>query len=270
MAFLGTFTPFEPKTKFRFALQIGGSSSVLDQVPYYLCKAVTLPKISNNLIELKGINSKTYIKGRTEWEPITITLYDIIPESMDMSNDPHSLLYEWMMNHIDKQLDPRYAYEPDLGYKIDFTIFTLDPGKAIENLELQGPGTELSVVEKWQIKGAMIENINFGELDWSSEDAREIELTVRFDYAEYENVNDVGFNNFPKLPRPVGDTGGEDGGTGWSGTIGMYRDYTSLDRQGYKNPMPAPPPRGRFSAASAALIAAYAARRAAFMFRNTR
>lgn len=268
MGFLGTFTQFEPKTKFRFAIQLGGTSDVLDPVPYYLCKAVTLPTISNNLIELKGINSTTYIKGRTEWEPITITLYDIIPESMDMSDDPHSLLYEWMMNHIDEFLEARYAYEPDVGYKVDFTIYTLDPGRAIVG-RLQGPGTELSVVEKWKIKGAMIESINFGDVDWSSDELREIELTVRFDYAEYENMNDVGFRNVPDLPRPDWDTGPERG-TGKTGTTGMYRDYESLDKQGYENPVEGLPPKGIFSPESAGLIAAYAARRAYYNFVNTR
>lgn len=268
MSFLGTFQEFEPKTKFRFAMQIGGSNDALHPIPYYLCKAVTLPTVNHNLIELKGINAKTYVKGLTEWEPITITLYDQIPY-LYKDEDAHSLLYDWVMNHMNEFLETKYAYEPDVGYKIDFSIYTLDPGGAIAGSRLKETGTELTVVDKWEIRGAMIESVNFGDLDWSSDELREIELTVRFDYAKYENVDETGFSSSPDgIPmegRPTWDTGPERG-TGRTGTTGTYRDYSSLDKQGHENPVEGPPPRGIFSPESAGLIAAYQARRMGSQF----
>ena len=39
------------------------------------------------------------------------------------------------------------------------------------------------VVEEWDLKGAFIQNANFGDLAFDSSDPVEITLTLRYDYA---------------------------------------------------------------------------------------
>ena len=63
------FTPFEPKTKNRFIMYIDG-------IPAYLIKAMNRPQIQFEEIVLDHINVKRYIKGKAQWQPIDIVLYD--------------------------------------------------------------------------------------------------------------------------------------------------------------------------------------------------
>jgi hypothetical protein len=41
-------------------------------------------------------------------------------------------------------------------------------------------------IEQWKLKGAFIQSANFNDLDFSSNDAADIELTLSYDYAILE------------------------------------------------------------------------------------
>ena len=147
------FTPFEPKTKNRFIMYIEG-------VPAYMIKAAQRPTIQFEEIVLDHINVKRYIKGKGAWQAITVTLYDPVVPSAAQS------VMEWI----------RLAHESVTGrdgysdfYKKDVTFNMLGPVG--------------DVVEEWILKGTYIEQANFGDLDYSSTDPAEIELTLKYDYA---------------------------------------------------------------------------------------
>ena len=53
------------------------------------------------------------------------------------------------------------------GYKKDIELEMLDPTGV--------------VVEKWILQGSMLTNVDFGSLDYSSEDIAEITTTIRMD-----------------------------------------------------------------------------------------
>jgi hypothetical protein len=42
------------------------------------------------------------------------------------------------------------------------------------------------VIEEWKLNGTYIVDANFGSLDWSTEDVVNIELTLRYDWAELQ------------------------------------------------------------------------------------
>ena len=148
------FTSFEPKVQNRFIMAIDG-------IPSYLIKAASRPTINNNTITLDHINLKRKLKGKSEWQDITITLYDpIVPSGAQA-------VMEWV----------RLAHESVTGrngyadfYKKDVDIFVLGPvGDKIEN---------------WQIKGAFPSTVNFNGagLDWANAEALTIEVTLSMDY----------------------------------------------------------------------------------------
>ena len=69
------FTAFEPKVQNRFIVNIDG-------VPAYLIKAAARPSITNGTITLDHINLKRKLKGKSEWQDVSITLYDpIVPSA---------------------------------------------------------------------------------------------------------------------------------------------------------------------------------------------
>ena len=147
------FTPFEPKTKNRFIMEIEG-------VPSFLIRAANRPSIEFEEIELNHINVKRYVKGKGEWQPLQITLYDpIVPSGAQA-------VMEWVRLHKES-VTGRDGYSD--FYKKDVTFNVLGP-----------VGDK---VEEWTLKGAMIQTANFGEMDWSVSEPAEISLTLRYDYA---------------------------------------------------------------------------------------
>ncbi len=150
------YTNFEPKLGNRFIMEIDGIQS-------YVIKTANRPTVTSEVVELDHINLKRKIKGKTNWEDITITLYDpIVPSGAQMVMD-------WVRTSHES-LTGRDGYSS--FYKKDITFYIIGP-----------VGDK---VEQWTLKGAWINSANFGELDWSSSDPVMIELTLTYDYAILE------------------------------------------------------------------------------------
>ena len=77
------FTSFEPKMSNRFIMYIEG-------IPAYLVKAAGRPEITNGKVTIDHINVKRYVKGRSEWSDLTITLYDpVVPSAAQAAMDEY-------------------------------------------------------------------------------------------------------------------------------------------------------------------------------------
>ena len=147
------FTPFEPKLKNRFIMQIDGINA-------YLIKTINRPSITNDEVVLEHMNTTRYVKGKSRWEPLEITLYDpVVPSAAQQ-------VMEWVRLHHES-VTGRDGYAD--FYKKSITFNLLDPVGA--------------VIEEWELKGAMIQSANFGDLDFATSDPVEISMTLRYDYA---------------------------------------------------------------------------------------
>ena len=133
------FTPFEPKLKNRYIM--------------------TFADVGINAY-LEHINTTRYVKGKSRWQPLDITLYDpIVPSAAQQ-------VHEWILLHHEA-VTGRDGYAD--FYKKDITFNLLDPVGA--------------KIEEWQLKGAYIQSANFGDLAFDASDPVEITLTLRYDYA---------------------------------------------------------------------------------------
>ena len=147
------FTPFEPKTKNRFIMYIEG-------IPAFTIKAMSRPIIQFDEVVLEHINIKRYLKGKGAWQPLEITLYDPIVPSASQA------VMEWVREHHES-VTGRQGYSD--FYKKDITF------------NLLGPVGD--IVEEWTLKGAFIDNANFGSLAYETSDPVEITLSLKYDYA---------------------------------------------------------------------------------------
>jgi hypothetical protein len=150
------YTNFEPKMKNRYVMEI-------DTIPSYLVKAMNRPTIQFETITMDHINVKRKLQGRGEWQDINITLYDpIVPSAAQKVMDWIRLGHE--------SITGRRGYAD--FYKKDITFYLLGP-----------VGDK---IEQWTLKGAFIQQANFGDLDFSSNEPATIELTLSYDYAILE------------------------------------------------------------------------------------
>ena len=150
------YTNFEPKMKNRFIMEIGG-------IPSYLIRVANRPTIQFETVVLDHINVKRKLKGKGDWQDVTVTLFDpIVPSGAQA-------VMEWVrLSH--ESLTGRDGYA-DM-YKKDVQIYMLGP-----------VGDK---IEQWTLKGAFISQANFSDLDWSSNDPAQIDLTLTYDYAILE------------------------------------------------------------------------------------
>ena len=157
MAILNTnemmFTAFEPKLQNRFVMYIDG-------IPAFLVKKVGRPNIQFGEVTLDHINVKRKIKGKADWQNITADLYDPVTPSGAQA------VMEWVRLHKES-VTGRDGYSD--FYKKDITFNVLGP-----------VGDK---VEEWTLKGAMIQQANFGEMSWETNEPNDITLTLRYDYA---------------------------------------------------------------------------------------
>ena len=150
------YTNFEPKMKNRYVMEI-------DNIPSYLVKAANRPTIQFETVTLDHINVKRKLKGKGEWQDITITLYDpIVPSGAQA-------VMEWIrLGH--ESITGRDGYAD--FYKKDVDFYLLGP-----------VGDK---IEQWKLKGAFISQANFGDLGFDSNEVATIELTLSYDYAILE------------------------------------------------------------------------------------
>jgi hypothetical protein len=148
------FTAFEPKVKNRYVFYVDG-------LPSYLIRTTARPKIENGEVVIKHINNERKIKGRSKWSSISVELYDPIVPSAAQA------VMEWVRLHHES-VTGRNGYAD--FYKKDCTINVLGP-----------VGDK---VEEWTLKGAYIQDADFGTLSWEEDGTPAlVTMTLNFDYA---------------------------------------------------------------------------------------
>ena len=149
---------YNPHLAFRFRVQF----SSLNNIQFY-GKSTTLPSFDNSPITLDYGNTQMFVKGKTKWNEIDMVLYAYermtINELWGYLNDLHHDVNE-----------ARDEY-PDT-YKKDILI------------QLLGPTDNL--VGTFTLIGAFLSKLNFGQMDWSSEDVVQPSISIRYDYVKYE------------------------------------------------------------------------------------
>lgn len=147
------FTAFEPKVANRFIMYVDG-------FPSYLLKGVSGVSFTQPEIKLNHINVYRKVRGRLEWQDLTMTLFDPITPSGAQA------VMEWLRLHHES-VTGRDGYSD--FYKKDLTINVLGPVG--------------DIVSEWIIKGAFIKDTNFAELSWDEDaTAQNISMTVGMDY----------------------------------------------------------------------------------------
>ena len=147
------FTNFEPKLKNRYIMNIDGINA-------YLIKTMARPSLESEEVALPHMNVTRYVKGRTQWQPLEITLYDpIVPSAAQQ-------VIEWVRLHHES-VTGRDGYSD--FYKKNITF------------NLVGPVGD--IVEEWELVGAYIQSANWGDMSFEDSTPVEISLTLRYDYA---------------------------------------------------------------------------------------
>ena len=158
----------DPKRGFRFKVLFNGYNADQSGVLWF-AKKVSKPNFTITESKHSFMNHNFYYPGRVEWQEISLTLVDpISPGAVAQTN----------------------AIIQASGYKIPSTaeqLETMSKGKTltstgvIQIIQIDADG---NAVETWTLKQPWIKSVKFGELAYDSDDLIEIELGLRYDWAE--------------------------------------------------------------------------------------
>jgi hypothetical protein len=171
-----------PKLKYRFRviLQGFGANGVATTELTKQVMDVTRPKVNFEEIEVPVYNSRIYLAGRHQWDPLTLNVRD------DASGNIQRLCGE----QIQKQFDffEQASAASGIDYKFTSVIEVLDGGNGN-----QTP----NVLETFECYGCFVQNIDYGDMNYTSNEPAAINMTIRFDNAvQYKggSVDGIGRN----------------------------------------------------------------------------
>jgi hypothetical protein len=171
-----------PKLKYRFrvVLQGFGANGVATTELTKQVMDVTRPKVNFEEIEVPVYNSRIYLAGRHQWDPLTLNVRD------DASGNIQRLCGE----QIQKQFDffEQASAASGIDYKFTSVIEVLDGGNGA-----QTP----NVLETFECYGCFVQNIDYGDMNYTSNEPAAINMTIRFDNAvQYKggSVDGIGRN----------------------------------------------------------------------------
>ena len=166
MAFWST-NDVEPKRNFRFQVQITNLADGNDVL--WWAKTVSVPSFDVSEVEHNHLDNKYYFPGRVSWSEVSLTLID--PISIDAVTQTNQLLV-------------------NSGYVIpaapNTSLETLSKKKAslsIGDVVISVLNSDGTPIEVWTLKNPFIKSAKYGDLDYSSDELRSIELSFRYDYA---------------------------------------------------------------------------------------
>jgi hypothetical protein len=144
---------FEPKQTNRFVMYVDG-------IPTFMIKKVSRPAVTSGKVTLDHINIKRHVKGKSEWQDVTMTLYDPIVPSAAQA------VMEWFrLSH--ESVTGRNGYSD--FYKKNIVINVIGP-----------VGDK---VEEWELRGAWPTSVTPSEVDYGGEGFMSIDVTLSIDYA---------------------------------------------------------------------------------------
>lgn len=160
-----------PKLKFRFRanfLNFGVSSNQVELTKQVV--NIKRPQVTFEPITLDVYNSKAYLAGKPTWETVTVNLRD----------DASGMVTQMVGEQLQKQFDFMQQASAASGsdYKFQLTYDMLDGGN----------GADAPVVlETWYLYGCFLTTVDYGEMNYATNEAAEIALTVRYDNALQDN-----------------------------------------------------------------------------------
>lgn len=121
------------------------------------------PNLNVEEIEIKAGSATTWIPGKTEWEAMTITIFDL-PDAEQKGF--------WVAALPSMVPDPaEYPAQDKLG---TFKLVLYD-----------GCG---NAMEEWELVDAFISALRFSDLDPSPEAVNDVEFTIRYKSAKYKQI----------------------------------------------------------------------------------
>lgn len=156
-----------PKQKNRWRVTFANMGGGTDSQPVS-AQAITVsrPSLTFAQVELHRYNSVSWIAGKHTWDVMPLVIQDDVSGTASTVIQAQLQKQQWLVGAEGQWLAA--AGEGSL-YKFVTYLDQLD-------------GND-QVIEKWTVEGCWFADVKWGDLDYSTGDPVQIELSVRFDHA---------------------------------------------------------------------------------------
>jgi hypothetical protein len=154
----------QPKLSYRFRVTLtgfgdGDTLQLTSQVV-----SVGRPSLTHDDVVVDVYNSRINLAGKHSWDPITLTVKD------DVTNEVVRAIGSQLQRQVDHA--NQYSSRSGGGYKFEMLIENLD-------------GSE-ETLDTWTLGGCYIQNVNYGENNYSTSDPLNITIAIKYDNANHE------------------------------------------------------------------------------------
>ena len=162
---------YRPILQYHFIVDFSGQSAdsifgvgelELNQNTQNYARGSDLPSADNNPIMIEYGNTYMWVKGKTRWNNITMQFYSLSEPNVN------SKLWEYLNVH-QQITGGEEQFKKD--YVGELTIKLLNPDE--------------TPVGRWVLVNTFIASINFGNVNWGSEDVIQPEITFVYDFARW-------------------------------------------------------------------------------------
>lgn len=177
-----------PKLKYRFRasfINFGSGKDVVELTRQVV--DIKRPSVNFNPFALDIYNSKVYMQGKPEWQETSINLRD------DATGLVARLVSEQIQRQFDFMEQSSAATAGDYKFAIRYEV--LDGGN----------GQNPVILETWDLEGCQISQADWGDMNYGSNEAAQIALTIRFDNAALTPLTPG--QNMAHIPFGSGGTG---------------------------------------------------------------
>jgi len=171
----------EPKRSFRWLLYLPTSAAGAQGFETYVVKDVSKPQYVLTETPVKYIAHTFKYPGRLTWSNVTCNLID--PIYPDTSGIITKVLQASGYKLPENNELAQFSFSKRTAVNALGTprLVQIDGGDVNNNI----PPAE---VEEWTLTNAWLSNVNFGTLNYTSEDLVSIGLTIVYDFARYRGV----------------------------------------------------------------------------------
>lgn len=204
----------EPKRKFKFVITITGDSSKNIVIPSYVIKKADKPSFTISEAKHSFLGHNFFFPGKLEWKEVGITLVDAAGFDEKDAADPTAgtdksgtalqtdqtfsimrLLHEFGYQHPTQTAAAMTSGGVVAGGAKTFSKWA--GTTALGGVKFQALDSNGEVIEEWTLKNAWIKEVTFGDGDYSSDDVVDIQLKIRYDWAEFNNSPAGGTTIYP-------------------------------------------------------------------------
>ena len=156
-----------PKLKYRFRAVFENFGVSTDRVELTKqVESISRPNLNMNPFTIDVYNSKVNLVGKPSWEAVTVTLRD------DAGGNVSKLVGE----QIQKQFDfaEQSSAASGIDYKFVLKFEMLDGGNGVN---------QPNVLETWELYGALLNTVNYGDMAYGESAPATIQLSVMYDNA---------------------------------------------------------------------------------------